>query len=140
MRLFLFPILFLLLSACSSENSCAEADGIYVSDTLKKQAAKTGFAYCNILSKALQKDEKALLQLIRFAYKTDDASAVDHGTAFAELSIKLGDDFMLNYLKKQLPEHRLLVAKMYDAAMEFGDPAMEIDKKLTRSFVLLMNN
>jgi hypothetical protein len=28
---------------------------------------------------------------------------------------------------------------MYDAAMEFGDPKLEIDKKLTRSFVLLMN-
>jgi hypothetical protein len=139
MRLFLFPILFLLLSACSSENSCADADGIFVSDTLKKQAAKTGFAYCNILSKALQKDEKALLQLIRFAYKTDDDSAVDHGIVFSEMSVKLGDAYMLGYLSKQLPEHKLLVAKMYDAAMEFGDPKLEIDKKLTRSFVLLMN-
>ncbi len=139
MKIFLFPLLFLLLSACSSENSCADADGIYISDNLKKQAGKTGFAYCHVLSKALNKEEKALLQLIRFAYKTDDNSAIDHGISFSELSIKLGDEYMYSYLSKQLPEHKLLVAKMYDACMEFGDKTMELDKKLPKTFKLLKN-
>lgn len=128
------PILSLLfLFSCGNDSACDNVDGIYVAPVLSKQALKTGFSYCGTLEKSLQKDENAILQFIRFAYKTDDDSAIDHGIVFAELALKLGDDYMLEYLKKQLHEHQVLAAKMLQVCEEFRDPPLGLVKKLPKT-------
>jgi hypothetical protein len=133
------PIFILIFSlfSCETEIVCT-IDGIEVSASLSAQAQKTGFAYCSTLKKALQKEEAALQQLIRFAYKTDDYSAIDHGIVFAELSINLGDDFMSEFTKKQQKENKLLIAKMYDACMEYRNPQIILESKLTKTYKILM--
>jgi hypothetical protein len=134
--LIVFPALIISLSC--NFNNC-DADGIYIEVIVLEQAQKTGFPYCLSIQKALKKDETALLQLIRFAYKTDDASAIAHGISFTELSLKLGDDFMSNFISKQKDEHRLLIAKMFDACMEYRAPCLNIDKALPKSLQILRN-
>jgi hypothetical protein len=135
---FLFVILVLIISLSCSFNNC-DADGIIIEATLLEQAQKTGFPYCFSIQKALKKDEIALLQLIRFAYKTDDASAIEHGITFTELSLKLGDDFMSNFISKQKDEHRLLIAKMFDACVEYREPSINLQIELPKSIQILTN-
>jgi uncharacterized linocin/CFP29 family protein len=135
---FLFVILVLIISLSCSFNNC-DADGIIIEATLLEQAQKTGFPYCLSIQKSLKKDEIALLQLIRFAYKTDDASAIAHGITFTELSLKLGDDFMSNFISKQKDEHRLLIAKMFDACVEYREPSINLQIELPKSIQILTN-
>ena len=137
MRLMLV-ILVLIISLSCSFNNC-NADGIIIEATLLEQAKKTGFPYCLCIQKALKKDETALLQLIRFAYKTDDASAIAHGITFTELSLKLGDDFMSVFVSKQKEEQRLLIAKMFDACMEYREPSINLQIELPKTIQILTN-
>ena len=131
-------ILVLIISLSCSFNNC-NADGIIIEATLLRQAKKTGFPYCLSIQKALKKDETALLQLIRFAYKTDDASAIAHGITFSELSLKLGDDFMSFFVSKQKEEQRLLIAKMFDACMEYREPSINLQIELPKTIQILTN-
>ncbi len=137
MRLMLV-ILVLIISLSCSFNYC-NADGIIIEDNLLEQAKKTGFPYCLCIQKALKKDETALLQLIRFAYKTDDVSAIAHGITFTELSLKLGDDFMSIFVSKQKEEQRLLIAKMFDACMEYREPSINLQIELPKTIQILTN-
>lgn len=137
MRLMLV-ILVLIISLSCSFNNC-NADGIFIEPTLLEQAKKTGFPYCLCIQKALKKDETALLQLIRFAYKTDDATAIAHGITFTELSLKLGDDFMSVFVSKHKEEQRLLIAKMFDACMEYREPTINLQIELPKTIQILTN-
>ena len=134
--LIVFPALIISLSC--NFNNC-DADGIIIEAALLEQAQKTGFPYCLSIQKALKKDEIALLQLIRFAYKTDDATAIEHGIVFTELALKLGDDFVSNFVSKQKDEHRLLIAKMFDACMEYREPPVNLQVKLPKTLQILTN-
>jgi hypothetical protein len=135
MRFFTFLIILIFSISCNSRNCIA--DGIVIESSILEQAQKTAFPYCITFKTALKKDETALLQLIRFAYKTDDVSAIDHGIAFTELSLKLGDNFMSAFIQKQKEEHRLLIAKMFDACMEYREPALNLEKEMPKSLQIL---
>jgi hypothetical protein len=132
--LFLFSVLFLL--SCNTASHCHIGD-IEIAASVMEQAKKYAFPYCQTFYRAAKRDEIALLQLVRFAYKTDDNSAVEHGIAFTELSIKLGDDFMSNFLKRQRTEHQLLAAKMFQACMEYREPSLDIEHSLPLTLHLL---
>ena len=135
MRFFTFLIILIFSISCNSRNCIA--DGIVIESSILEQAQKTAFPYCITFKTALKKDETALLQLIRFAYKTDDISAIDHGIAFSELAVKLGDKFMSSFISKQKDEHRLLIAKMFDACLEFREPDLNLKKELPLSIQAL---
>jgi hypothetical protein len=136
MRVVLSTVLLIVVLSCNFEKNCS-VEGIIVQSSVINQAQKLGFPYCLTFRKALKKDETALLQLIRFAYKTDDISAIDHGIAFSELSVKLGDKFMSSFISKQKDEHRLLIAKMFDACLEFREPDLNLKKELPLSIQAL---
>ena len=120
-------------------NSCGDLGNIEVSPWLQAQAAKTGFPYCTVMRQAKGKNKAAIAKLIRFAYKTDDDTAVEHGIAFSQLAMELGDDFFLGFVQQQGRNQQLLVAKMLDAAMEFSEPALPIQEKLPKTVGLLLN-
>lgn len=123
-------------SSCQN-NACSNLGEIEVSSWLQAQARKTGFPYCSVMARALQKEPDALAQLIRFAYKTDDDTAVEHGIAFGQLLLTIGDDYFYEFIQTQHEEQQLLVAKMLDAALEFSDPTLPILTELPKTAAFL---
>lgn len=133
---FWFFISAIFFLSCNAGSDCRVGE-IEIAQSVLEQARKNAFPYCLTFHKAANKDTTALLQLIRFAYKTDDNSAIDHGIAFTELSIKLGDDFMSKFLKMQKTEHLLLAAKMFQACMEYREPTLDLEPYLPATLNLL---
>jgi hypothetical protein len=136
-------IIFYILISCQlwlgcQSNSCTDLGNIEVSPWLQEQAAKTGFPYCSVMRQAKDKNKVAIAKLIRFAYKTDDDTAVEHGIAFTQLALELGDDFFLEFVQQQGRDQQLLIAKMLDAAMEFSEPKLEIRAGLPKTAGLLL--
>lgn len=131
-------LLFLsTLFACKSSNSTCSTCKLEVSETLILQAKKSSFPYCRTACLAKKKDTEALLQLVRFAYKTDDFSAIEHGIVFSKIGISLGDDFMKKFIFTLHEEHKILIAKMFDAAITFAEKELYIKEKLPDTFSLL---
>jgi hypothetical protein len=122
------------LSSC---NNNSYVDNIPISQEFLNFTVKSGFPYINTLKKASKGDENAILQIIRFAYKTDDLNAVDHGVIFSLMVLNLGDDFFLNFIKKQDIEYRDLSAKMFEAAIEYDKDLSDLNIKLKHSFEYL---
>lgn len=133
----LIPLLALLAS-CNFSNSCSGLEDLYVPDILQAQANRSGFPYCNVLLEAKNKNPKALLKLIRFAYKTEDSSAIEHGIVFTELLLILGDDYCYNILDKEELGIQLLAAKMIDACQEYRDPSLPVETELAKTYELLL--
>lgn len=130
--------LLALLTSCHFSNSCNGLDGLYVPDILQAQANRAGFPYCNVLLEAKQKNPQALLKLIRFAYKTEDSSAIEHGILFTELLLILGDDYCYKILNKEELGIQLLAAKMIDACQEYRDPSLPVQTELPQTYELLL--
>jgi hypothetical protein len=138
MRISILLIFLFLVSSCSVSNTCNGIEEIYVPDILQKQASRAGFPYCSVLLDAKNKKPDALRKLIRFAYKTEDSSAIDHGIVFSELLLILGDDYAYQLLAREEEEMQLLAAKMMDACMEYRYPALPIKAELPKTFELLL--
>jgi len=111
-----------------------------ISFELLNHSRKLGFNYCTNLEKASQKDTSALLRLIRFAYKTDDLTAAEHGIIFSKTAIKLGDDFMISFSKKQSIEIQILILKMFEAAEEFSNEKIDLSSTLPNTLQFLKSN
>jgi hypothetical protein len=118
----------------SSCNNDSYVENIPISQEFLNFTVKSGFPYINTLKKASKGDENAILQIIRFAYKTDDLNAVEHGLIFSRLVLNLGDDFFLNFIKKQDIEYVELSLKMFEAAMEYDKELSDLNQKLKLSF------
>ncbi len=136
--LFLLLILLFSLESCQSSNSCNAVEELYVPQVLQDQAKRAGFPYCSVLLEARNKQAKALVQLIRFAYKTEDSNAVEHGIVFAELLLLLGDEYCYEVLFEEREAIQLLAAKMLDACQEYRDPPLPLKEKLPKTFALLL--
>ena len=140
MRLLFFLILLTtaLFLACSGAQYCDDIGMVEISSELQSQAQKTGFPYCHITKKALQKDKDALSQLIRFAYKTDDYTAIEHGIVFCQVLLELGDAYVYQFMQTQNEAQQLLSAKMIDTAIEFAEPPLPLREELPKSTAFLL--
>jgi hypothetical protein len=138
MKHLLIIFFFLGFLSCNNRKTILVED-IVISYEFIEFTHRSSFPYINVLKKSIQGDKNCLLKLIRFAYKTDDQNAIEHGIIFSKAVQKLGDNKFLNFIKNQDEEYKELSVKMFNAGIEFDSELSNLKNKLPSTFQLLFN-
>ncbi len=134
MRTFIL-LAILSLTACTSGGP-VEVNGIKVEAGLRALADQNDFDYTGYLDKALNGDEAAMTELLKFNAGQDSAAAVGHGLVMKSLLGKLGDELFAQKIANQ-PEE---VKQNLWAGLELaGAKSLKNDSPLTLKSLMPAN-
>lgn len=136
-KIFLFSILFFITLSCSSKN----IEGIVIGDTLyNHQSITENLKMKSLISKALEKDKEAIIQLKDFPNGGGESS-YDLGYIITQLIYKIGEkDFCLlikDLSKAEQKEFEGLIM----VGLEYGDNDYDgkMDNKTIKTEFPLLN-
>ncbi|MFA7327860.1 MAG: hypothetical protein WC121_14430 [Candidatus Kapaibacterium sp.] len=131
MKYFIIIILLFTLQSCRSDK-CNSVNEINVGELLLITSNEKSYNYCELLENALEKDQKAILNLSLLEF--NGSVSYDHGYVLIMLIDRIGEVEYLKAIKYISNNDRSFIEEYLDAGFEYGDISKYQGQSLKKVF------
>lgn len=135
-NLFLILVLSTAFQSCRTDN-CNAVSNFEIGELLLTSAREKSYDYCELLEKAVNKDQEAIKKLSLLEF--DGAVGYDHGYVLVKLIETIGENNYLTAIQKVSNEEKGFIEGYLDVGLEYGNFEQYQGKQLKEVFPTLYN-